>query len=419
MQRAPDFIHRGEHLAFLEVLGSMRADDARWTPTMAGFVTLRLVDKWAEALRGWLAPRPSEVAAVRGAIEKVASGPVRNALAAVVDSITQSWGQPRTTVSSRVLAYAALLYDEEAWSLAADVYRTFLSFAATESDLELGAHAWIRLGTSLVMDGHLQEGEIAHDAARAMAASGGQRYMELLAEHGLAIVALQRGNLPDADVRLGALADACRSEMASNASLSDVLARALHDRGWVAIHRGQVDRAFGLLYDAMQYATEPRRKNRVLQDLAWAFAESGDRVTACKAMRHIERSADDQWLRWIASLNLMHYATLDGAETVFEQYRRTLSSAPLPPRLMVGYHMFVGEGCRAFGREAQAVAAYGRAVVVAERHALNAMLMEAEAAQHAAPAKQPESIVAEQHTEWSPEADRVARAIDELVGAGA
>jgi hypothetical protein len=76
MQSSPELTPRGEHLAFLEVLGSMRADDARWTPTMAGFVTVRLVDKWAESLRGWLVPRPSEVAAVRSAIDKVAAGAV-------------------------------------------------------------------------------------------------------------------------------------------------------------------------------------------------------------------------------------------------------------------------------------------------------------------------------------------------------
>jgi hypothetical protein len=419
MLKPPEGIHRGEHLAFLEVLGSMRADDARWTPTMAGFVTVRLVDKWSEALHGWLAPRPSEIAAVREAIERVSAGPIRNVLTSIVDAITQSWGQPRSAVSARLLAYAALLYDEESWALASDVYRTFLAFAENEADRDLGAHAWLRLGTSLVMDGHLQEGQAAHEAARELAASIGHRYIELLAQHGLAIVAMQRGNLPDADQRLGALADVCRAEMEADAAIADVLARALHDRGWVAIHRGQIDRAFGLLYDAMQYTTEPRRKDRVLQDLALAFLESGNRATACKAMRLIEQRAEDQWLRWIAALNLMHCATLDGAETVFEHYRRSLASAALPARLLVGYHMFVGEGLRRFGREAQAVAAYGRAVTIAERHSLNAMLIEAEAAQHAAPAKVAEAPRNDAPPAWSPEADRVARAIDEMVGVGA
>jgi len=418
MQNAPDITPRGEHLAFLEVLGSMRADDARWTPTMAGFVTVRLVDKWAESLRGWLAPRPSEVAAVRSAIDKVAASPVRNALTGIVDAITQTWGQPRAVVSARVLAYAALLYDEEACALASDVYRTFLSFASTDSDQELRAHAWVRLGTSLVMGGHLKEGQAAHEAGREMAAHGGQRYLELLAEHGLAIVAMQRGNLPDADARLGALADTCRTEMVDDPSLGDIFARALHDRGWVAMQRHDIDRGFGLFHDAMRHAPDPRRKDRVLHDLATAFADSGDRLTACKVMRMIEQQSGEQRLRWTAALNLMHYATLDGSETVFEHYRRALASAALEPRLQVHYHMFVGEGCRRFGREAQAVAAYTRAITVGERYSLNQLVMEAEETKNAKPVPV-ETERTEVRPTWSPEAERVARAIDEMVGAGA
>jgi tetratricopeptide (TPR) repeat protein len=395
----------------------MRADDARWTPTMAGFVTVRLVDKWSEALHGWLAPRPSEIAAVRDAIEKVSVGPIRNVLTSIVDAVTQSWGKPRSAVSARVLAYAALLYDEESWALASDVYRTFLSFAETAADRDLGAHAWVRLGTSLVMDGQLTDGQAAHEAGRAMAASAGQRYLELLAEHGLAIVALQRGNLPDADARLGTLAVTSHAEMPADPSITDILARALHDRGWVAMQRGEVDRAVGLFYDAIQYAPDSRRKDRVLQDLALAFAELGNRKTACKVMRMIEERSEERRVRWLAALNLMRYAVLDGSETVFEGYRRSLVSEPLPPRLMVYYYMYVGDGCRRFDREPQAVAAYSRAITIAERHSLNQLVIEAEEAKNAKPI--PAEKEAEARPMWSPEAERVARAIDEMVGAGA
>src|SRR5579872_5169370 len=170
MQSPPGPIARGEHLAFLEVLGSMHANDARWTPTMAGFVTVRLIDKWSEALHGFLAPRPSEVAAVRDAIGKVTPGPGRNALTAIVDAITQSWGRRRSQVSARLLAYASLLFDTNEWALAGDIYRTFLELAQSEPDVHLVMHAWNRVGHCEAWLGRFPEAQAAHETARALAA---------------------------------------------------------------------------------------------------------------------------------------------------------------------------------------------------------------------------------------------------------
>src|SRR5579862_3856194 len=229
MQSPPGPITRGEHLAFLEVLGSMRANDARWTPTMAGFVTVRLVDKWAEALHGFLAPRPSEVAAVRDAIDKVAAGPARNALTAIVDAITQSWGRRRAQVSARLLAYAALLYDTNEWALAADIYRTFLALTPSEPDVYLVMHAWQRIGWCEIWLGRYAEAQSAHETARTLASVNGDRYIELAAEHGLAMVTFRRGNLPQADEQFGAVVAACERHIAAVPALAHVLTVALHD----------------------------------------------------------------------------------------------------------------------------------------------------------------------------------------------
>jgi tetratricopeptide (TPR) repeat protein len=385
MQSPPGLTTRGEHLAFLEVLGSMSANDARWTPTMAGFVTVRLVDKWAEALRGFLAPRPSEVAAVRDAIDKVPTGPARNALTAIVDAITQSWGRRRSQVSARLLAYAALLYDTNEWALAADIYRTFLALTPSEPDAHLVMHAWHRIGLCEGWLGHYAEAQTAHETARALASMNGERYIELAAAHGLAMVTFRRGNLPQADERFAAVVAECEKHIAETPALVNVLTIALHDQGNTAARRGDLDRAFGLLSRALDEACDQTQRDKILNDVAFTFMHMGVLDTARRAFQVVELTTADATQRWVVCLNLMYLATLDGSETVFERYRQMLSREPLPPRLAVNYQIILGEGCQRFGRETQACQAFDRAIVLAERHQLNRELMEAETARHAVP----------------------------------
>lgn len=367
------------HYAYFEALGGMSEEDERWSLTVAGLVTLRLVDKWVLALRGRLLPQPTEIAAARKAIAAAPAGALPTALAEIVDAIARAWGQRVPGVTARVLAYAALLYDAEQWALAADVYRTFLMFAATENDMGLVAHAWVKLGTALTMIGDLTPAERAQETGRAIAVERKERHLERLAEHGLAVLMLHRGNLPAADAQLGVVIAVCEAELQTEPSLIDVLARALHDRGWVALRRGDTARAFELLHAALQRSREPRRKDRVLHDLATAFEQLGDWVTARHAFAMLERQAEDQSVRWGAALNLMHLAALEGRETVFERYARALAREPLPPRFAVDLRIYEGEGCWRFGRKEQARLAFDRAITLAEVHQLNEQVIAAEA----------------------------------------
>jgi tetratricopeptide (TPR) repeat protein len=380
---APDRPNDG-HQAYLRALGSMREDDAAWAPTLAGFVTLRLVDTWAEATRGRVTPPlPAEIAAVRRAIEDLPGGTERSVLSRVVDAVSRAWGQRLSGVSARVLAYAMFLYDAEQWSLAADVYRTFLGFASGESDMELMPQALVKLGTALMMVGELTQATEAHDRARGLAAERGDRYAQRLAEHGLAVIAIQTGNLPAADDAFGVVQAACEQELEAVPSLLDVLARVLHDRGWLALRRRQVGRAFRLLYEALERTRDARRRDRVLNDIGTAFLDIGEHAAARAAFAILEQRAEQKDLRWISALNLMHLSALEGAETTFERYRRALAKAPLPPRLAVDFQIYLGEGCARFGRTALARKAFDDAIGLAERYRLNEKVIEGEVARKA------------------------------------
>jgi hypothetical protein len=117
----------------------------------------------------------------------------------------------------------------------------------------------------------------------------------------------------------------------------------------------------------------------------------------------------------------MYLATLDGSETVFERYRQALSREPLNPRLAVSYQRILGEGLRRFGREQQALQAFDRAIVIAERHQLNLLLIEAETARNAKPAEAPKPERS-QPIEFGEATKRVMGRIEtmsaELAGAG-
>jgi tetratricopeptide (TPR) repeat protein len=419
------------HQAFFAALGDMRESDERWPGTVAGLVTLRLVDKWEMAVHGRLPPLPAEVEAVRRSIAAAPADAHRAALNGIVDAVANAWGQRVPAVSARVLAYAMVLYNAEEWALAADVYRTFLMFAFTASDMELVAHAWVKLGMALTMTADFALAQRAHQTGHALAHEQRQPYFERLAEHGMAVIALQRGNLPAADESLEAVIAACRAEIAREPALADVLVRALHDRGWVALRRGDTARAFGLLYDALTLAPDPRRRERVLHDLATAFEQVGDRATARDAFAMVERETSDRMVRWGAALNLMHLAVREGAETTFERYRRSLAREPLPPRFAVDYCIYEAEGCWRFGRIEPARAAFERAISLAELHRLGEQVIEAEATRAALErlAQAADSLgveVAEDATTvpFEPEVVRVARAIramhaEALPGVGA
>jgi tetratricopeptide (TPR) repeat protein len=384
MQSLAGVVDSREHFAFMDVLASMKANDARWAPTMAGFVTLRLVDKWVQASRDWLAPRPSEVGAVRGAINALRADPLQNALIAVVDIITQSWGRRPTQASARLLAYGALLYDRNEWALSADVYRTFLVFASSEEEMDIAAYAWHRLGLCEHWIGRYVEAEQAQRAASDLAVLHEDRYIELAAHHGLALIVFRRGNLPEAAASFDAVIAECEKDLTRVPAVAGVLARALQDAGGVALHRGDMERAFALLTRGVREARDERHKERLIHDLAIAFIRRGLRSTARQALLVLDANARDVTLRWVASLNLLYLATLDGSELEFEQRRRALMKVPLPPRLGVDFQIYSGDGYRRFHRESQAQAAFARAVVLAERHSLNELLIEAEAKRDAA-----------------------------------
>jgi tetratricopeptide (TPR) repeat protein len=377
----------GTHRAFLDALGSMRAGGPRWAPSLVGFQVLRLVDEWARIREGLFGLRPSKITAVRNAIAVLPAGQERGALDEIVTAVTRSrafvtlpprtstrapGGVPRESlVLPAMVAYGAALEELQEWTLAADVYAAARAVATTPGELALRAQIAVQLGRCLITAGSFEAAAAALGEAQVQAADVSDRYTVLAAEHQIAKLALHRGALDDAEDALLAVVVACDTDGASIPALADILARALHDLGHLALRQEKVDMAFEYLLRALATYRELRSRNRLLHDLAVAFRDLGLHALARRMLQYVvARVADDPLVRVAALLNLMDLAVREGSEPLFQRYRMKLRAESLAPRMDVDYQITIGEGLRRFGHAEKAAHAFNRAERLAERHGL-------------------------------------------------
>lgn len=360
-----------EHYAFFAALASLSRLDDEWAETEAGLVTLRLVDEWVGAGRRDLDARGPEVQAVSRAIDAIRVGSTHRAvLGGLLDGLQVSHGtSDRSALASSLAAYARALQFDARWERAADVYRTIVRHLPVAVAASSVADAYMQLGGCLRTLGSSDQALDAYGAAASIGHQQSMPAMVVRAMIGEANVALQRGNLPAAEAKLDhAIVEA---EAAGDGT---VLAMALHDRAHVAHRRGQSERAVTLAYDALGLYTDPTKRDRALSDVALFLGALGLRDAARDAHLVIAATAQEQYLRWVATINLLELSELDRQEGAFDSYRSQLEGEPLPPELASYFHLYVARGFRAFGRDELAEDACDRAVDVAAAHGINEVL---------------------------------------------
>ena len=355
------------HAAFFEALAMQDPAGASWRATSAGLVTLRLVDRWMR-LRddGRLVPVEA-VRAVRRAVNRVGrGGPFRGPLDALSCAVSGALYNDGPSVTSCLVAYAWALHASAQWALALDVYLTFIEYATAPEDVEARADAVFRI-----------------QACRRMLELRGT----LLADIGVANVALERGNLPAAQAILEGVC-------AAAGDMGDVLARATHDLGYVCYHRatahpgGQVntaylDRAAQHFFAAFRLYGDAPHRDRALVDLATTLSARGLTSAARDGFYALYHSSLDPDVRWSAAMHLLDVASREGDLEAFDHYAAVLVQASLPPAQLARVHLVSGDGARRFGRVQHARWSYARAIQIAEAHEVNEVLVLAEAAQGA------------------------------------
>jgi tetratricopeptide (TPR) repeat protein len=364
------------HLAFFEELAALDESDAEWRSVTAGLVVLRLMDAWMEDGRDAVTADAWGLRGVRAAIEEVHEGsPLRAVLGSVVDAMEECAVTDMSAVAPRLLAYGRALEYEARYALASDVYRAVIAHTHPVEEGDIATAAHLQLAMCLRISGNLVAASEAYSVAGDIAQATDDMVGVLRARIGDARIAIQRGNLPKAEQLLDKAIDD-----SSRHNLEDVRSAALHERAGVAFFRGDYERSIQFAYEAMTTAPSARDRDRMLNDIATAFMRLGVLTAARDAYLVLTVTAQEQFTRWNATINLMEIGARTGSEPLFERYRRELADVSLPPLLTVDYHIQAAEGYQLLGRSELACGHLERALRVASEHHLNQVVFYVEEA---------------------------------------
>ena len=370
-----DSSHRMRHLPFFTELASLEQSDPAWRAVTAGLVFLRLVDAWIEEGASAVTADGWGVRSVAACLDEMPTGlTARTILMSALDALTSARCGDMHAVAPRLMAYARSLDLDAKWALAADIYETVIAYTdpAHDSEDAIGAH--LRLSYCRRQLGELEAAEdIALQAGR-IALTAGDLVGSLDARIAEAKVALVRGNYPRAEVMLD---DTIR--VAEGAGLRSFRARAIQERSDVAHMKGEYEFAIRLGYEALDELADDRMRDRMLNDIAGAFYKLGIRSAARDAYSLLSVTAQEQYVRWIATINLMEIAAADGSRPLFERHRRDLEAAPLPPLLRAQYLVHAGEGRSLLGDPEGARHCLTEAIVLAGSYSYNRIVFLAEA----------------------------------------
>ena len=399
------------HFVFFEALAQEDSEDTpEWRTSSAGLLTLRYFDAWVLDT-----PRAGHVDSwgarlVRRRVEEIPSGtPIRALLLSILDAMAAKTCAGPAAVAPRLMAYARALQFEAKWSLAADVYGTVISYSDAVADPDLVISAHMALGACLRVLARWEEAVGAYAVAGLVAEGIGDVMGVLRARVAEANLATDRGNLPLAEKILDDTI-----ARAEEPELLEVRSIALHDRAIVAYHRGQLNSAITMAYSALDGMRDQASRDRVLVDIGGLFWELGLYSAARDANLVLAATAQEQYTRWVATINLMEMAAVDRVEPAFEQYRRELSDAMLPATLSAQYHYHLALGYQMFDRADDARVSFERALAIASAHHVNQLVIKAEQGLESLQAGKALPVREDKEVEFTPAVIEVAGAIREM-----
>jgi tetratricopeptide (TPR) repeat protein len=409
---APNHAKKGSmirHQVYFDTLGSMQEDSASWRAVFAGLSVLRFVDSYADAGASIDPANWAQLHSVRAAIEAVSDGnPVRSVLTSVVEEATKR-AIIDETVCASLLAYGRALDYEASWGLATDVFSTVAKLARPEKNPKFAVEANIAVGGAARLNGDWETSARAYSQAAYIADTMGDRQGVLTVQVGIANTYMARGNLPQAQSIIDDVIVQARSQ-----GFADIEGMALHSRSAIAQRRGDKAETVSLAYEALALTKRPSERDRVLADLAAGFAEMGMRDAARDANMLLSATAQTQWVRWQATVNLLELASQDGMEQAFDAYAAQLRTAALGPMLRSYFLLFLGEGLERFGRYEASDQILTEAVDYATANQIFAVSFKAEDALASVRSRIPRKTAAPMFDQVPQEILAAAHAISEL-----
>lgn len=361
------------HHPFIESLGSLETDSAEWRSVLSGLLVLRLADAVREQGRPVVDADWAGVYSIREAVKGINEGdPIRRVLSRLMDELGSSDYTVRDFATA-LLSYGRALDYAGKWKLAADVFSTAAEFSPPRVDAKIAVEAHSALGAAARRAGDWELSAAGYANASHIAETVGDLAGMLRVQVGMANTHAARGNYPAAEEILKRVV-----AEASVSHLEDVAAVALHTRASVAHGRGKYADAVRLGYEALKLTTNANSRDGVLADIAACFAELGMRESARDAHLIVAATAQDQWVRWQATLNLMELASIDGMQEAFDSYASELAGASLSPTWRAYFYLYLGQGHERFGRYELAVESLNEAVTFATAHQFHRVAFDAE-----------------------------------------
>ena len=360
------------HSAFFEALGEIERTDRGWSGLLSGLSALRMVDQLAADPAIFALGRAQNLSATIATTTRMpGSDPARAALLRVLGILDEAH-EPDIGLAQALMAYGAAFDLEARYALAADVFRTVSENFREIEDKTVLIESLIALGAAERNAGNWEESASSYTQAQHMSDSRGDAKLGLTTQVGFANNFIARGDLPAAESELTeVLAEAHRL------GLQQVEAIALHARAYLAITAGNFQSGIHYGYRSLELTTNATARDRILGDIAAAYAGLGLRDTARDGYSIVAVTSPHRWVRWQATLNLLELAIEDGDERVFDDLLSQVEDQPLDHRLSTFMLILKGRGANVFGRSG-GPELLARAREQATRHRLFQLAHEAE-----------------------------------------
>ena len=328
------------HTAFFEELGRLNDREPDWNSLLTGLAVLRIIDDLAESS----SPAIERIEAARKTATGIQSGnPSRTILLRILDTL-ETARSLTPGLARQVLDYGRALDLEARYNLAADVFETISANRTPTTDPKLLIESLTSLGAASRNLGEWDRSELSYAAAQYHADVTGDLALSLTAQVGVANNHIAHGNLPSAASELDEVLAQTKEH-----NFQAVEGLALHAYAYLSITKRDYQRAVHYGYRSLELTVNETARDRVLGDIAAAYAGLGRRDTARDGYSIVAVTSPHQWVRWQATLNLMELAIDEGSEQVFDDFRSEMETQPLEPRLGVFFLMLKGRGLRRFG----------------------------------------------------------------------
>lgn len=337
------------HQAFFETLGTTDASMPVWNSVLAGLSVLRIVDSMAAEPHSGPDVQSARVDAAKATAMAIRDGDSSKAILLRIINLLETTSELTRELANELMTYGKSLDLEARWPLAADVFRTVSERFRSRENAAVVIESLTALGAAARNTGDWDVSDRSYAEAQYMADSIGNTVLSLTAQVGIANSHVAHGNLPSAADELEeVLAEAGKR------GLQQVEALALHTQAYLAITGGNYQRAVHCGYRSLELTTNETARDRILGDIAAAYAGLGMRDTARDGYSIVAVTSPHQWVRWQATLNLVELAIEDGSESLFDDYAGQVENEPLDPRLRSFLLLLKARAFKRFGREGSA-----------------------------------------------------------------